>query len=346
MAAQHIVVIGASAGGVESLLTLAASLPADFPAPILVVLHVAAGGPSLLPQLLRGRGPLPAAHAQDQEPLMPGHIYVAPPDHHLLVEPGRVAVTRGPKENRFRPSVDALFRSAAYVYGPAVIGAVLSGTLDDGTSGLWTVKRRGGVAVVQAPDDALFPEMPLNALQQVDVDHVVPVAGLGALLTRLVSRPDQGEDRMNEEERQRLEAEVRIAAEHNALQSGIMGMGDLSPLTCPECHGTLVRLTEGRNVRYRCHTGHAFTANALLAGVNESVEDTLWNAVRVLEENTMLLQQLGEYYAGLGETHTAELLFDKAHESQERTRQVRAILLRHDSLSEPVFQPEPGRDPG
>ncbi|GAA5512931.1 protein-glutamate methylesterase/protein-glutamine glutaminase [Deinococcus carri] len=339
MAPQRIVVIGASAGGVESLMDLAASLPADFPVPLLVVLHVPAHGPTLLPQILRRCGPLPAAQAEDGEPLLPGRIYVAPPDHHLLVEDGHVAVTRGPKENRFRPSVDTLFRSAAYAYGPAAIGVVLSGTMDDGTSGLWTIKRRGGVTIVQQPEDALFSEMPENALQQVEVDHVVPLGELAALLTRLVRQETGGgEDRMNEEERRRLETEVRIAAEDNAFEQQVMSLGNLSAITCPECHGSLVRLHEGGTVRYRCHTGHAFSVNALLTGTTEAVEDSLWGAIRGLEESTMLLHQLGEHYAGTGNARLAEAFLDQAHEAEERFRQIRQILLRHRPLDSPLIQ--------
>ncbi|WP_081909105.1 chemotaxis protein CheB [Deinococcus sp. YIM 77859] len=339
MAPQRLVVIGASAGGVESLIDLAAALPPDFPAPVLVVVHIPAGTRSLLPQILRRAGPLPAIHPQDGEPLMAGRIYVALPDHHLLVEQGRVAVTKGPKENRFRPAIDALFRSAAYVYGSAVIGVILSGTLDDGVSGLWTIKRRGGVAVVQQPDDALYSEMPVNALQQVDVDYVVPLAELGELLTRLVTQSSQdGEDQMNEEERRRLETEVRIAAEDGALEQGILEMGELSAIACPDCHGALVRLQEGGHVRYRCHTGHAFSASALLAGVNESVEDSLWSAVRALEESTILLRQLGEHHADAGNVRTAELFFDQAHAAEERSRRVRDVLIQENPLDDPVIR--------
>lgn len=337
MTPQRLVVIGSSAGGVESLIELAGALPADFPAPLLVVQHVAAGSLSMLPQILRRAGPLPAAHAQDGEPLVPGHIYIAPPDHHLLVEDGRVAVNRGPKENRFRPSVDALFRSAAYIYGPAVVGVILSGLLDDGTSGLWTVKRRGGTAVVQAPEDALFPEMPRNALDQVDVDHAAPLAQLPALLTRLVRQTPRGEDHMNEEERLRLETEVRVLAGPAVSPEDIMRLGELASIACPDCHGVLVKLREGGDIRYRCHTGHAFSAGALLRGVDQGIEESLWNAVRALEEGTMLLRHLGDHYTEVGELRAAERFLDRAHETEGRARQVRG-LLEQSSLNHPVLR--------
>jgi len=247
-----------------------------------------------------------------------------------------VAVNRGPKENRFRPSVDALFRSAAYLSGPAVVGVILSGLLDDGTSGLWTVKRRGGTAVVQEPQDALFPEMPRNALDQVDVDYVAPLAELPALLTRLVQQTAQGEDHMNEEERQRLETEVRVLAGALVSPGDILKLGELSTIACPDCHGVLVKLREGTHIRYRCHTGHAFSAGALLRGVDHGIEESLWSAVRALEEGTMLLHHLGEHYTEVGEPRAAERFFDRAHQAEERARQVRA-LLEQSSLNDPVL---------
>jgi two-component system chemotaxis response regulator CheB len=174
---RDIVVIGASAGGVAALLALVKTLPADFPAPIFIVLHVAADSPGMLPQMLNSVSALEVRHPQDGEIVAAGIIYVAPPDHHLLLEDDRVLVTRGPKENRFRPSIDALFRSAAYTYGPRVIGVVLTGYLDDGTSGLWSVQRMGGLSIVQEPRDAEQPSMPTNALEFVAADYIVPLAG-------------------------------------------------------------------------------------------------------------------------------------------------------------------------
>ncbi|WP_245652275.1 chemotaxis protein CheB [Rufibacter tibetensis] len=184
---RDIVVIGSSAGGVTALLEFAKSLPADFPAPIFVVQHVAPHTHSILPDLISRVSPLKAKYPVNGEKYKPGFIYMAPPDHHLLVEGDKVLVTKGPKENKFRPSIDALFRSAAYVHGPRVIGVVLTGYLDDGTSGLWSVQRLGGITVVQDPKDAPFPDMPSNALEFVEADHIVPLAGLASLLVRLTT---------------------------------------------------------------------------------------------------------------------------------------------------------------
>ena len=189
MSVQRIVVIGGSAGAVEVLLRVVEALPTNFPAPICVVVHTRSDGPGGVRQLLGARGTMTANEVRNGERLEAGHIYVAPPDHHLLVELITVRLTRGPKENRFRPAIDPLFRSAAQAYGAATVGVVLSGNLDDGTAGLWAIKNVGGVAVVQDPADALFPSMPRSATAHVAVDHVVPAAQLAQLLARIVSEP-------------------------------------------------------------------------------------------------------------------------------------------------------------
>ena len=185
MAGHDIIVIGGSAGGLEAMNAIVGGLPADLPAAVFVVLHTSPHSPGLLPEILNHRGPLPAAHARDGEPVTPGRIYVAPPDHHLLLEAGRVRVTRGPKENRFRPAVDPLFRSAALAYGPRVVGVVLSGWLDDGAAGLWAVKVRGGVAVVQDPDEAFARSMPESAMRQTRVDYRLRVADIAPTLAQV-----------------------------------------------------------------------------------------------------------------------------------------------------------------
>ena len=219
---RDIVVIGASAGGVTALVELVKALPVDFPAPIFVVQHVAADSPSILPQLLAAVSALPAKHAENGELAQPGVIYVAPPNHHLLLEGKRVLVTRGPKENRFRPSIDALFRSAAYTYGPRVIGVVLTGYLDDGTSGLWSVQRLGGLTIVQDPQEAQFPTMPANALEAVAVDYIVSIASLGPLLTRLTAEPAPAKQLIAKTELELLQLELTIAKRGNAFELGII----------------------------------------------------------------------------------------------------------------------------
>src|SRR4051812_14911214 len=231
MGVEHVVVVGASAGGLESLLQALSGLPRDFPAPIFVVVHVAPNRDSLLPGILTRRGALPAIHPEDGDEILPGRIYIAPPDHHLLIEDGHVAVKKGPKENRFRPSIDALFRSAAYTFGSGAIGVVLSGELDDGTSGLWTIKRLGGISIVQQPEDAMFASMPRSALSQVEVDYPVRAADIGPLLTMLVKQPVKESPSVEGEVLTRLEAELDIASGEYAMDRGFTRIGKLSPLT-------------------------------------------------------------------------------------------------------------------
>lgn len=330
---RDIIVIGTSAGGVTALMELAKALPADFPAPIFVVMHVAPDSPSILPQLLSSVSALEARHPHDGEVVEAGVIYVARPDHHLLLEGDRVLVTRGPKENRFRPSIDALFRSAAYTYGPRVIGVVLTGYLDDGTSGLWSVQRMGGVTVVQEPHDAEQPSMPTNALEFVAADHVVPLAQLGTLLVRLTQERAPAKTRLPAAELDLLKIELTIAKQGGGFELGIIDKGKLTPFTCPDCHGALTQLIEGKLIRYRCHTGHAYTLSALLSEVTESVESMLYQSMRGLEETKMLLQNLGHHFADDLQEAVAALFFRKAEETGRQARIVHDSILKHEALS-------------
>ena len=330
---RDIVVIGTSTGGVAALTELVKSLPADFPAPIFVVMHVPADSPSLLPQLLNSVSVLKVRHPQDGEVVEAGIIYVARPDHHLLLEGNRVLVTRGPKENRFRPSIDALFRSAAYTYGPRVIGVVLTGYLDDGTSGLWSVQRMGGLAVVQEPYDAEQPSMPTNALEFVAADYVRPLTQIGTLLVRLTQERAPAKTRLPAAALDLLKIELTIAKQGGGFELGIIDKGKLTPFTCPDCHGALTQLIEGNLIRYRCHTGHAYTVSALLSEVTESVESMLYQAMRGLEETNMLLQNLGRHFADDLQEAVAQLFFHKADETGQQARVVYESILKHESLS-------------
>jgi two-component system chemotaxis response regulator CheB len=327
MAGHDIIVVGASSGGMETLRVLVAGFPPDLPAAVFVVWHMPPYSFGVLPDVLARAGPLPAAHASDGEPIESGRIYVAPPDRHLLLVPGHVRLTRGPKENHFRPAVDPLFRSAAAVYGPRVIGVVLSGSLDDGTAGLWTIKDRGGLAVVQDPDDALFPSMPSSALEHVDVDVRAPVAELGAVLARLARVPatETGERSMSKE----LEIENRIAMEDNALKAGVTTLGTPSLYTCPECHGVLIQLSGASPLRFRCHTGHAFTADTLAAHASDAIEENLWNALRTMDENLLLLRQIADQLATAGNHTAAERLRDQARTVEQQTQAIRKVVLEH-----------------
>jgi len=327
MAQRDIIVIGASAGGVYALKELIAALPADLPATLFIVLHVSPNMPSLLPSILNHVGKLKAVHPSDGEPILPGHIYVAPPDHHLLVENNQVLVKKGPKENRFRPSIDALFRSAAYTYGPRVIGVIMTGLLDDGTSGMWSVKRLGGVSVIQEPEEALYPSMPESVKENVAVDYVVPVSEMGKLFVELTQQTVEPRPALSPQEVERMSTEIKIAEQDNAFTMQILEEGNVVPLTCPECHGALVSIQEGTLIRYRCHTGHGFTAGSLLADVNKNVEAALWNAIRGLDEAQILLQQTARVLQLAGNKGAAQEYGLKADEAQQRAEKIRTLVF-------------------
>jgi two-component system, chemotaxis family, protein-glutamate methylesterase/glutaminase len=327
---KDIIVVGASAGGIEASRTLVGGLPREFAAAIFVVLHTSPESPGILDTILGRAGHLPAITVKEQERIQTGRIYVPPPDHHLIIEPGIVRVTRGPKENRFRPAIDPLFRSAAQTYGPRVIGVILTGGLDDGTAGLWAVKRLGGTAVVQDPADALVNSMPANALKHVRVDYCLPVAEIAQQLVRLTGEPvaEEGAYEVPEE----MEIEVRIAKEDVALEAGVLKLGEPSNYTCPECHGVLLQMKEENRIRFRCHTGHAFSADSLLAEINENIEESLWNAIRAIEEHIMLLRHLAKHVDG-GENSYAEQFLRQAQEAQRRVDVMRQIVMAHEKLN-------------
>ena len=275
-----------------ALQTLAHHLPNDFAAAILVVVHLAPASGGYLPDILNHTGHMPARNAVAGEEIRPGHIYIAPPDKHLLVtEKGRVQLGYGPRENGFRPAVDPLFRSAALVYGPRVIGIVLSGALDDGTAGLCAIQRLGGLTMVQDPLEAETPSMPETARRHVHTDFVLRMKDMAAKLPALVREntetPAKGAVAMPDD----MKVEVEVAANERP-HPGILGLGTPSLFTCPECNGSLLRIRDAVPFRFRCHTGHAFTAAALEDELREKVEMAGWSAVRALQEHAMLLQEL------------------------------------------------------
>jgi two-component system chemotaxis response regulator CheB len=249
---------------------------------------------------------------------------------------GKVVVKKGPKENRFRPSIDVLFRSAAYVYGPRVIGIVLSGLLNDGTSGLWSVKRLGGITIIQEPEDAEYPQMPQNVLEYVEVDHIVPAASMGALLETLVHEKAAIKFKVSKEEMKLLKMEVIIATHNNAFEMGIIEMGELTSFTCPDCHGALARLKEGNIIRFRCHTGHAFTASTLLANLSESVEEMHWQAMRGMEETNILLLNIAKHLRELGHRKQAAIFFSKSEDASHRVRIIHDSVFRQEQYSEDI----------
>jgi two-component system chemotaxis response regulator CheB len=317
MASRDLIVVGASAGGVEALQRLVAALPAALPAALLVVVHVPPRSPGLLGEILDRAGPLPAALAAGGEAIRPGRIYVAPPDRHLLVaRDDRVALSRGPRENRARPAIDALFRSAAAVGGPRVIGVILTGYLDDGAAGLQAIQAAGGLTVVQDPADAAAPEMPGNALAAVAADHVRPLAELPPLLAELCREP--------------LPAMVQacgVEAPRSGPESGGRTM-EATRLTCPDCGGVLSEEATGAGRRYVCYLGHAYSPHTLDDAQAESVEDALWHAVRRLEEQAMLSRRLAAVVRPAPMPDFARELERKAEWAERDAQVIRRMLER------------------
>jgi two-component system, chemotaxis family, protein-glutamate methylesterase/glutaminase len=285
---HDLVAIGASAGGVQVLLELTAGLPVDLPACVLVVLHVGAHR-SLLPELMGARGPLPARHPIDGESLQPGVIFIAPPDHHMLVDGDRVRLTRGPKENFARPAIDPLFRSAALAHGPRVIGVVLSGRLDDGTTGLQMIKQCGGVTVVQDPLDAEQPEMPASASAHVTVDRCVPAARLAQTLLALI---DVRSTASTPAEASRIALDHAVSTGEGDPMNNLQTLGHPSRFACPECAGVLWEIDGSQPRRFRCHTGHGYTLRSLAHTHNIGTDEALWGAMRALQEREALLRTL------------------------------------------------------
>ncbi len=334
MAETAIVVIGASAGGVQALRLLASGLATDFAGAVLITLHVSPSSPRLLPEILQVAGPLPVRYARNGDKIEAGHIYIAPPDRHMLIEaPGRLMLSRGPKENHARPAIDPLFRSAALTFGTRVVGVILTGGLNDGASGLRAVKFCGGIAIVQDPKEAEAPSMPASAMQVVDVDYCLPLAEIAPMLTRVVmemkGRPVHKVERTM---RKALEIETGIAAEDKSLRAGVISLGDPSLFTCPECHGTLLELHDKMPLRYRCHTGHAFTADSLLAALREYSEDAVWNSIRTLQESAMLMQHMASHAQRSGDPAVADELVHAARATQARSDQIRNVQLEAETI--------------
>lgn len=334
MAKRDIIVVGASAGGIAALTDFVKQLPEDFGGAIFIVLHISSHSPSNLPAILSRAGTLKARHPSDGEIMKPGTIYIAPPDHHILLDRKCILVKKGPRENRFRPSIDALFRSAAYVFQHRVVGIVLSGLLNDGTSGLWSIKRMGGIGIIQDPADAQFSSMPTNAMEYVQADYILPVSEMGSVLGKLMSRNIKRNAKSRKREVELMKMEVIIARQDNSFEMGIMKMGTLTPFTCPECHGVLVRLIEGQIVRFRCHTGHAFTASALLAELTTSVEEKMWEAMRGLEETTMLLKHIGIHFKQQGHHDMSAMFIQKSKVTATKAQIIHDSVFEQELLSE------------
>jgi two-component system chemotaxis response regulator CheB len=319
-----IIVIGASTGGFEALRVLLKELPPELPAAVFVVVHMAANGPGLLPQIIGRWTRLPARKAHDGERIAPGRIYVAPPDHHLLIKRGRVILSRGPRENRFRPAVDPLFRSAAKAYGARVVGVILSGGLDDGVAGLQSIKQEGGLAIVQEPSDAMEPSMPLSAIREVAVDEVLSSDRIGPRLVELVG---SGAPSLAPEE-------PVVKDEDRSPDVAEFGSNTLerhsdppSAFTCPECGGALWEVREGQVVRFRCHVGHGFSDDALAESQTDVVEEALWHALRALEENAALFRRMADRARAREMQVIASTYDERAGEVAGRAAVIRQVLV-------------------
>ena len=326
---RDIVVLGASAGGIPALESVFAQLPRDFAASLFVVLHLSPDATTSLDSVLGYSSALPISIAKDSEAIKRGHVYVATPDHHLILEKDCVRSIRGPKENWFRPSIDVLFRSAAYAFGPRVIGVVLSGMLDDGAAGLHAIKARGGLTIVQDPADARFPMMPEAALRHVVVDRRLPSAEIARVLMNESRKQAPPADRFPISKE--LECEVRIARQEldsTQLLSAVEALGARTTLTCPECHGTLWEIEETGRLRYRCHVGHAYSGEALAFGQNTILEEALWSATRALEEKVMLARRFAERLRARGLDRSADSNIEMADRFERQVHLVRELVLK------------------
>ena len=314
MALKDIIVIGASAGGVDALQRLCAGLPADFPGCIFIAQHLSPSSKSVLPQLIDRLTPLRALSPVDGQEIEAGHIYVAAPDHHMLLREGRVLMRRGPYENRTRPAINALFRSAAVHYGSRVVGVVLTGLLDDGTDGLIAIKATGGTSVVQDPDDAEWPSMPRNALKRDHVDYALPLDEIAPLLLQLSGEPVGPTVPLPEE----YAVEDRIAAQEFAVvEPEIVTPGEPSHISCPDCGGVLNQIVMQDEVRFRCQIGHAFTPLGLAHAQNEELERALAIAVRTHRDRIRLFDQMEQSAKSRGLAHAERRWEAAAAESEE-----------------------------
>ncbi|MFD2164085.1 chemotaxis protein CheB [Paradesertivirga mongoliensis] len=320
----QVIVIGTSAGGLLALKKLINQLQEDFPAPMLVVQHISpdANGNVLL-DALNSLGKLKCEHAISGGIIKPGHLYLAPSDHHLMIDRDQtMLVTKGAAENRSRPGIDPLFRSAAVAFRNKVVGIILTGYLDDGVAGLEVIKRCGGICIVQDPEDAEYPDMPKNALAHVEVDHCLPISEMGGLLYQLMSRK-LGKLKSIPKD---IQIEAKIAQRVLSDLPSVNALGDQVPFNCPGCGGVLWKVSDSWPIRYRCHTGHAYTESSLLAEQTMKIEETMWTALRMFEERKNLLTTMAREHGGA----TAKSALERAELSGVHIDRIKAILKSND----------------
>jgi len=328
MANRDLVVIGASAGGIEALQQLLRALPKNLDAAVLIVLHTSSHAGSMLPQIMRRASKLPAIHPEDKTRIEKGTVYIAPPNQHMIVEGDRIRIIQGPRENLHRPAIDPLFRSAAASWGRRVIGVILTGLLDDGTVGLMVVRTRGGEAIVQDPDTAMFQAMPKSALEQVPDAHVLPLEEISGNIVRL-SREEIPEQTITyPSPNGKAEKETRITELNMSEIENEDRIGQPSPFACPDCGGVLWELEDNGFLRFRCRVGHAFTARNLGAEQRHAVETALWSALRALEESASLYRRMAEKASDASHDKTAETYEERAANTTENARVLRDFLLQ------------------
>lgn len=321
MHGHDIIVIGASAGGVEALQHLVANLPQNLPAVVCVVIHLPAISESMLPHILERAGNLPALHPHDRMAMQYGHIYIAPPDRHLLIERQSLRLVNGPREHGFRPAIDTLFRSAARAYGPRVVGVILTGMLDDGSAGLIEIKACGGVAVVQDPQTAMFDSMPRSAIRHAKVDHILPLEEIPQLLVRLANEPAPGVPPPQHDQ-----AGAMVKLQHSELDTD-QQLGTTTNFRCPECGGVLHEHALGSMLRFRCTLGHAFSLNSLLASQTKTLEQALYTALYALEEKAALLHRRVQRSTEQGYQRAAKKFAAEVQQIELQARQIREVLL-------------------
>jgi two-component system chemotaxis response regulator CheB len=336
MPSRDIIVMGASAGGVEALRAVLAKVPKDLPASIFVVLHLSPDHRSVLPRILDAAGPLRATHAQDGAALERGHIYVAPPDQHLVLDDGLMRLTRSAREGGHRPAIDPLFRTAARFHGARVIGIVLSGALDDGSAGLFAVKQRGGIAIVQDPEEALCGDMPRSALENVEVDYCLPTTEIAKMLDRLSREPVE----IHSPIPPLLEQETNIALERNSQAEN--PPGNPSEFACPSCGGVLNEVHDGKVLRFRCRVGHAYGVASLTTDQQDKVEAALWAALRALQDQIALNRRLAKRAHDRGHRRTAQAFEQYEESAREQADAIRSLLRKRERW---VPQHVPARDP-
>jgi two-component system chemotaxis response regulator CheB len=322
---RDIIVIGGSAGAIEVIGRILSDISPKISAAIFVVVHTGETSPNYLVQIFSKVSPLPVQYASDREPIELGRVYVAPNDRHLLIKAGEMRVVLGPKENNFRPAVDPLFRTAATTYDGRVIGVIVSGSLDDGTHGALQIKRAGGLMIAQSPEDAQEPGMPESVIERAGADFVQPADEIGALLSQLVRASGASASPLGGDEVDVSEGVASVLR--------IAGVPPPSPFICPECKGTLWEVREGKVTNYRCHVGHGYSHDTLLAQQAMEIEQALWTAVRAFEERAELLRRTADRSDHVS-VQFRDRLLKNAQEQTQMADVVRTLLVGPQRIEE------------